>query len=313
MEQRKLMQHGISSLTLALPMKWIKDRGLKKGDSLYVDIEGNKLILGTEKSLQIERISVDITGLDRSSIILYLESLYRFGYNEVEVRFNDKTAHFYRENKKINISTLLHWIVNRCMGWEIVDQTENKIIIKYLMKEASEDFKTILRRIFRLLNEAAENLIGGIKDNDKTRITTVEEHDNITKFVSYCLRLLNKYGHPDVKKTCLYYHVIASLDKIIDIMKYNARDILNYNKNFNKLTINIWEDINKSLKDYYNLFYNFDLDLVKKLSKSRDDTRKKIKDNAKKIPAEELIFITSMYQIMEIILDLMEFRMGLEY
>jgi uncharacterized protein YeeX (DUF496 family) len=67
------------------------------------------------------------------------------------------------------------------------------------------------------------------------------------------------------------------------------------------------------LREYYNLFYKFDLDLVNKISKSRDDTKKKIRDNCKKIPPDELIFITSMYQIMEIILDLMEFRMGLEY
>ncbi len=313
MEQRKLIQHGKSSLTLALPIKWIKERNLKKGDSLYVEKEGNKVILSTEEALKIEKISVDVTKLDRTSIMLYVMSLYKFGYNEIEVKFDKPTTMHYRKNKQASISSTIHKITNRLIGAEIIEQHENKIIIKYIAKETGEDFKVILRRIFLLLNETADSLLEGIKNNDKDLIATIEDkHDNINKFVSYCLRLLNKYGYPDVKKTCFYYHIIASVDKIVDILKYNARDALKYNKKFNKDTIEIWTQINKSIRGYYDFFYNFKMEIIDKLGENRDKTKVLLAKKARKIPHEELIYLTSMKQILEIILDLTEFRMGLE-
>ena len=314
MEQRKLIQHGKSSLTMALPLKWLKERNLKKGDSLFVDKEGNKLILSTDGALKIGKISIDVTELDRTSIILYIQSLYRFGYNEVEVNFNRLTTTHYRKKEDTHISSVIHLIVNRLIGFEIVEQFDNKILIKYVTKESEEDFKVILRRIFLLLKETSISLLDGIKKDDVNLIKTIEEkHDNINKFVNYSLRLLNKYGYPDVKKTSFYYQIIASIDKIVDVLKYNARDILNYKKKFCNETIDIWKHVNNSIVKYYELFYNFNYKTVALLSNNRDFVKNQIKIKKKKIPPEELMLLTNMKQILEIILDLTDFRMGLEY
>ena len=314
MEQRKLIQHGPSSLTIALPIKWLKERGIKKGDSMYIGAEGNKLVLSTEEAIKLEKISIDVTNLDRTSILLYIQSLYRFGYNEIEVKFEKLTTTHYRKDQQVTISSVIHEIANRLIGAEIIEESENRALIKYITKEAEEDFKVVLRRAFLLLKDIANTFLNGIKNNDSNSIKTIEEkHDNINKFVSYCLRLLNKYGYPDVKKTSFYYHIIASIDKLVDILKYNARDILVYNKKFNKETIKILENIDKSILMYYELFYNFDIKLADKLSQNRDYVKNSIKAKIKKIPEEELIYLTNMKQILEILLDLTDFRMGLEY
>lgn len=314
MEQRKLIQHGNSSLTIALPLKWLKQRNLKKGDSLNIEEEGNKLILGTEKGFESDKISIDVSKLDRTSLLLYIQSLYRFGYNEIEVKFDNPLTKHYRKNEVVSISSVIHSIVARCIGFEIIKQTKDEITIKYLTKESKEDFKIILRRIFLLVNDISENLIQGIKNQDLDLVAAVEQqHDNINNFTNYCLRLLNKYGHPDVKQTCFYYHIIASLDKIVDILKYNARDILNYKKKLNKDTIIILEQINKSIEGYYDLFYKFNLVTVDKLSENRDLVKNMFKDKLKTLPNEEIIYLTKMIQILEIILDLTDSRLGLEY
>jgi len=314
MEQRKLIQHGVSSLTMALPLKWLKQRGLKKGDSLFIEEEGNKLILSTKESVKLDKISVDVSGLDRTSILLYVQSLYRFGYNEIEVKFRKPTAIHYRVDKQKPISSTVHRIVNRLIGAEIVEQSEDRILIRYITKEAEEDFKVVLRRAFLLMNEAADTLLDGIKKKDTTRLGSIEDfHDNINKFVNYSLRLLNKYGYPDVKKTCFYYHIIATIDKIVDILKYNARELKNYDKKCHKDTIDIWEQINGSIKAYYRLFYDFDLKIVDELSRNRDHVKNLIRKKAKSLPVDELMFITNMKQVLEIMLDMTDARMGLEY
>ena len=313
MDQRKLIQHGPSSLTIAIPKKWLDQRNLKKGDTLFTNQEGNKVIFSTQESLSLDKIEIDLNKLDRTSLLLYIQSLYRFGYNEIDVTF-PITAMHYRKNAQVPTSKVIHDIVNRCMGFEIIDQKETSLKIKYMGKEEGEDFKAILRRAFLLINETSVSLLEGIKNNDKNLINSIEEkHDNINKFVNYALRLLNKYGYPDVKKTSFYYHIIASLDKIVDVLKYNARSLEKYNKQCKKETIDIWSQINESIRNYYELFYSFDLIKIDQLSKNRDHVKNNLQKYIKKIPQEELILLTKMTQILEIILDLTDFRMGLEY
>ena len=314
MEQRKLIQHGPSSLTVSLPSKWLKHRHLKKGDTMYVQEEGNKLILSTSKTIKHDKISVDVSGLDRTSAILYIQSLYRFGYNEIEVTFKKPTTTHYRTKKKVRYSSEIHYIVTRCIGAEVVEQTDNKIVIKYITREAEEDFRVILRRIFHLLKDTSLSLVEGIEHHDMDKVATIEEkHDNINNFTSYCLRLLNKYGYPDVKKTCFYYHIIASIDKIVDIMKYTAREVVSQNTKFHQDSIAVLNDIHTSIGLYIELFYKFSPKTVSTLSQNRDHVKFTIQDKTKTIPPTEIIHLTRMVQALEIILDLTDARMGLEY
>jgi phosphate uptake regulator len=314
MDQRKLIQHGLSSLTLALPAKWLQARKLRKGDSLLIKEEGNKLLISTEEGIAHDKVTIHVDGLDRTSLLLYIQSLYRFGYSEVEVLFSDPLITHHRTRENVSVSSVVHYITNRLLGFEIIEQTQGRILIKYLTKEAEEDFQVILRRIFLLILENADMLLEGIKKQDYNLIAAVEDgHDSITKFVSYALRLLNKYGYPDVKKTSFFHHIIASLDKVVDILKYNARDIMIHRRPFDKETLLIWQQVNQSLRTYYTLFYSFDLKTVHALGNNRDETKRRIAAAMKRIPVQESVYLTNMKQILEILLDLTEFRMGLEY
>ena len=313
MEQRKLIQHGRSSLTMSLPKKWLTQRGLKKGDSLYVDTEGNNIILSTDVSLDIGKIELDVTGLDRTSILLYVQGLYRYGYDEIVLRFKKPKVMHHRTKKETSVFSIVHHTVNRLVGMEIIEEKENKMFLKILGKQSGDDFKVILRRIFLLLNETSETLVEGIKKKDMTLISTIEnKHDNISKFVSYGLRLLNKYGHPNVKETSLYYHIIASIDKIADILKYNSRDIQKNKIEFCKKSIEIFESISKSIRFYYELFYKFNVESVNKLSQNRDSVKEQLNKYSGSIKGDELVQLTSTKQVLEILLDLTEFRMALE-
>ncbi len=98
----------------------------------------------------------------------------------------------------------------------------------------------------------------------------------------------------------------------MDILKYNARDILKYNKKFSQDTLKIWKMVNWSVRAYYELFFDFSFRKVSALSKNRDETKQMPAKKAKTIPSEELLYLTSHKQILEIILDLTDFRSGLE-
>ena len=314
MDQRKLIQHGTSSLTISIPNKWLKQRSLKKGDSLYVEEEGNKLIVSTDQSIQHSKITTDISKLDRTSALLYIQSLYRFGYSEIEIKFSTPKLPHYRKDKETPTSSIIHHAVSRLIGAEVVEQTKNRILIKQVTKETKEDFKIILRRVFLILKEMSADFLEATKQYDLATLETIEEkHESVTKFICYALRLLNKYGYPDVKKTSFYYHIIASLDKVADIIKYCARDVINYKKKPKKETIIILTNIHKSIALYYNLFYTLNFDKVNALNKNREIVKTEIVNKARLLPIQEALLITNMKQTLEIILDLTDARMGLEY
>ena len=57
---------------------------------------------------------------------MYIQSLYRFGYNEIDVKFSNQMIKHHRTNKEKSVSSVVHYIVNRCIGLEVVDQKTNQ-------------------------------------------------------------------------------------------------------------------------------------------------------------------------------------------
>lgn len=312
MEQRQLIQHGLSSLTVSLPRKWLDERKLKKGDSVIIKEEGNSLILTTEKTIERGKISINITGLDYGSIKHYLQGLYRFGYDEIEVLFDKPTTIRYKTGEVHAISSFLHEKVNQFIGMEILEQSPNRILLKTIIKEADEDFTNILRRVFLIIKDTSQTLINGIKTGDALTIKTVQEkHEMANKFDNYALRLLNKYGYPDVKKTSIYYHIIAQLDRIVHAIKLVAL-YTPQKKVFSKEAIRIFEQVHSCLEIYYDFFYNFDLKKVETFNRKRYEIRKETW-KLKNISLEEHHSVILYAEILELLIDIVDARMGLEY
>lgn len=313
MEQRHLIQNGLSSLTVALPRKWLDARQLKKGDPIFIREEGNTLLVTSEKSVKGNKVSINITSLDYTSLVHYIQGLYRFGYDEIELHFDTPKTTRYRTNEEFSIGAVIHHKANQFIGMEVLEQSKNRILLKTIIKETEEDFNTILRRIFLVLNDASETLLNGVRENDLLLLESVlQKHDMVNKFVNYALRLLNKQGYPDTRKTCFYYHIIAQLDKVADFMKQAAKDILLHKKEFHKETISLFDDAHSCLLLYYQLFYKFDLKTVDVFSKKRYGIREKTRA-LKNVSYQELHSIVLYTQLLEILMDLVDARMGLEY
>jgi phosphate uptake regulator len=312
--RRKVIQIANSTQLISLPRKWALKHGVKKGSELDVSEQGNKVVIYSDTGAVLNKVELNITNLDRSSILYYIRSVYRLGYDEIEVRFDNSTTVHYRMGKKVNTLSVIHEEVNRLVGIEIIKQTENLCVIKNLTPGSIKEFEVVLRRIFLLLKDANEDLTNGIKKKDLVLLETIEQkHDTITKFASYCLRLLNKYGYPDSKNTTVIYHIIITLDKIMDLLKYASRDALEFKINAKKETKNILDGINYCIHFYADLFYKFEVKPIKEFMNKRDDLCKMINLSRKKISPDELKLVSNMQVILEILIDLIEARMALEY
>jgi phosphate uptake regulator len=268
--------------------------------------------------MDLQSVEIDVTNLDRSSIMYYIRSLYRMGYDEVRVNFKNPETMHYRLNKTMQVISVIHTEVNRLVGFEIVQQKENFCLVKDLSPNPSAaEFDNVLRRIFLLISDAIKDLVDAITNKNFLLAKTIEEkHDTITKFVSYCLRLLNKRGYEAPRKTSYLYHIIASLDRLVDILKYSARFFLEIKQPISKDGIIILTNIKKSVDIYADFFYKFNLSNVIELYKNRElvlNSIKKLSAKGKNISEKEILLLNDMEHTLEILVDLTEARMGLEY
>ena len=312
--KRKVIQIADSTQLVSLPRKWALSQGIKKGDELDVKEEGNKLVISTEQAHQLRNIEINIDGLDRTSILYCMESLYRLGYDEIKVNFDKPTTDYIRTNEEVTVLSVLHYVISRLPGFEIIQQRENFCLIKDIQEVSSREFDSLFKRIFLLLLNAYGDLINGIKNNNKITIETVKEkHDSITKFVSYSLRLLNKVGYKEPKKNFIVYHILADIDKIADVLKFTSRDFIKYNVKLKKEGLGLLESIYDSFKIYNELFYKFDLLKIHEISRIKEDVITNLRKLSKKLDKNELLFLNDMKSSLEILTNLTEARWSLEY
>jgi len=279
-----------------------------------VDEQGSRINISTEKGQESGSIEVDVTDLDRDSLMYLIRCLYIRGYNEIKVNFNKQVTDHYRFGKKVKIVSMIHEEVNRLNGIEVVQQRENFCLIKDISQSSIKEFDVVLRRIFLLLTDAVSDLLRGGKKEDSYLLDSLQEkHNTITKFIAHNLRLLNKIGYPEHKNTSLLYYIIRSLDNITDTLNDSARDIVDAKIKFSKETESVLNTAHSSMNEYHNFFYKFDINFLQEITSTRYQLLKDIKKYSKKVNSGELRVIMGMWQIIEQILDLTLTRITMEY
>tara|TARA_B100001971_G_C18214226_1_gene552752 strand:- start:583 stop:1524 length:942 start_codon:yes stop_codon:yes gene_type:complete len=312
--RRKVVKHGPATYIISLPSKWVKRYNIAKGDELELEEEGKTIVISTERGNKLGKVEVDLSGLDRTSIIYKIRSLYKLGYDELNLTFDNQSTTHYRLKDNKTVVSVINEEVSRLPGMELLQQRTNNCIVKSLSELSFSEFDTFLRRIFLLLMDASNDLATGILTNDKELLRTIEEkHNNITRFINFCQRLLNKHGFPDYIKTCCMLKVILVLDKTLDTLKNTARIAYNSNMKEGKNLKETLFNVNAAIKSYYELFYKFDNQKVQQISQLKDTMLKNLQSCPEKLSKEEFLITGHITSIIELIAGGMEARIALEY
>ncbi|MFC1722711.1 hypothetical protein ACFL0V_01085 [Nanoarchaeota archaeon] len=291
-----------------MPKSWIVENKVCKGDELELTPKGNHLIVSTDKPAEKSEISIDVTGLDRTSILLHIRSAYRKGHDTIELKYSEPYTKHLRTNEKKKVSSIIHNEVSRLVGVEVIQQKENSCIIKSISQSSPDDFTSIIRRIFILVNDLAKDVDKGYKDSNFAILDTVmEKHDTITKFISYCLRLLNKTNNGTIKNRIDLYYTISALENIIDVLKWGGRRSMKLEgKKFDKRTSEIITKIMNSVSIYYDMFYKFDKLKVGKMYQNRHEAFLLMQNHLTKLPIEQAIIVNEQAQVLNHIVSLTE-------
>lgn len=272
--RRKVVKHGPSTLIVSLPVSWTKQHGIKGGDEVNVEENGDSLSVSTNSVKKSVNIEIDVSSLDRTSIILYIRSLYRKGYNEIKVNFNKPTATHFSQKKTVKIISVIHEEVARLIGMEVIQQRNKFCIIKEITEGSEKEFDNIVRKISLQLEEAFHDLISALERRDFGMVSTIEEkHDTIAKFVSYCIRIMNQGRLKGHDKLLEMHHLLISYDLVIDILKYFSRDVIKSEHRFDKKSIKILNDMAGMMKQFSKLQFNFKSSEMFEFQRKRDQLK----------------------------------------
>lgn len=259
--KRKLVKHGESTLTVSLPPKWIEKYKLQKGDQVDVEEQGRWLKISSDNELSIDKVSVDVSNFKKHTIEWTTTILNKSGYDEAEVLFNNP-----------KIIPIIQNRLKQLMGFVIVEQTDNRCLIKAIVKSMEEEFDTTLRRAFLVTLSLSEGVLEHVKKGtlaDLKDLLTLEESNN--QLTCFCQRILNKNGYKDHRKTSFVYVILWILESIADDYKLICEHFSDKKVKISKETIDLFEKVNNLLRDFYELFYKYDEKRMVEITEKRNE------------------------------------------
>ena len=229
--EKKLTAQGPKnrkSYTVTLPLDWVKVQGLDKSRKIDLQVVGAKVVLSAGGNS--ERVLINLNDYPHT-VIKVLQGLYRQGVNEVKLEYKDSAQ-----------LTEVNRLLGRLMGYEIIEHTKDYIIIKDITKESSEDFDTVLRRIFLLALELTNS-------RETEQIASLDV--TIKKLVNYGQRILVQQGHAEYQKVPFYFVLLDRLEKLADEYGWILASPLNREQRKQLM------DINRATHKLYELYYKF--------------------------------------------------------
>jgi phosphate uptake regulator len=309
---RRLVKHGPSTLIVSVPASWVKKMDLQAGRDVHIEEDQNSLILSVDGNKRKDSTVVDITRLDRTSVIYLMHALYREGFAHITLTFDKPETIHFRTQKKISYSKLIHSFINRFIGFEIAKETKKRIEITQVSYIDKDEIDTIVNRTFILLEDMIKVFCTGVTKHHKDDLSNIEDkHDSITRLISYLLRAIMRGDYSDKSKSYAMSHTLASVDKIIDVLKYVAREKMNDKKKISRQLIPLVDLFQSSFVGYVKLMRKFDHALVRDISEKRDEFKRQLTAIQESLSVSDVRLASALSQALELLYDLIEWRMHL--
>lgn len=250
--KRKIVQQGPTTLMVSLPIKWVKERGISKGDEVDLESNGPELVIRTFKKQPRTKTEITLDTNDGLYLWRVLQSLYIAGYDEIKINYTSKEI----------LESVQNVVTSFLIGFEVISQGEKHCVIKQISAELNDEFETVFKRVFQTLLQMSEAVTKFLEGKDDLEIIQNLEKMN-NRHVVYLKRVLIKERFSD-KKTPALYLMIDLFEKIANEYKYiffNAKEIGVPQKIFLKKYLLIDKELNQT----YDLFYSYSEENLKKI------------------------------------------------
>ncbi|MFW9829741.1 MAG: PhoU domain-containing protein [Candidatus Thorarchaeota archaeon] len=294
-ETRKVQKTGGSSFIISLPKVWIDQHGIKKNDTLGIlsQPDGNLLItpkIDNETAVKTKEIIVD-EYKDENFLFRVLIGAYIMGFSRIVIKSSKKFEALIRDT--ITSFTQI------AIGPEIVEESNNIIVIKDLLNPKEMPFEKTIKRMYILVQDMHEDSIKALETRNGELAEEVIKRDNDVDRLHW---LIGRQSHIVLRDIILcqkmgitleqashYQQMSRFLERIGDHASKIAKNVL----------ILIEHELEKNLKEEIKAVSTLSLDLLNKsldawLQKSLVLANENIEDIKKLIAATEKISLNTI-------------------
>jgi len=290
--KRKLVKQGNGALTITLPYQWISRSSLKKGDYLDLKESGKDLILSCESHKTNKSYTIDIS-TQKPFFKRYIRSCYILGYDSITVQGDEVLP-----NKQIKEA------LENLIGYEIIEQTTKKCTISMVASGNEENTTSVMKRLFFMIDSMVLDMLDALKARRLDSLKEIAEvEDSINSLVDFCLRVLNKSGYTEYRKTPYIYQLISLLEQIGDALRDLCLSLSIHGSS--KKTLTLLKTTYSYFVSLRELFYRYDMRKIREVKEKRLYLLDAVRSNHNYLGtgALDLYLIVSILHQFEIALD----------
>ena len=282
--KRRVVKHGSATLTISLPIKWVKKYGIKPGDELDIEEEKGNLIITTSRD--VSQVHASVLNIEKFGLIgiRALCALYRSGCDVIRVNYSNP-----------RIISEIEEFVPQLPGFEIMSQDESSCTLKEVsIPTRTDDIDDIIKRTFLVLISVAKDVEENVdKPNNNEALRTLCKRDaTINKFCNFCRRILNKKGISRIKDAPMIYYMLEALENLGDEYKYFCRMLIDEKAYIdNPKMMALIKDTNKILENFFYVYFKFNDDNARKFQENARANIEKITQYHKSKNAQEIIYL----------------------
>jgi phosphate uptake regulator len=294
-ETRKVQKTGGSSYIVSLPKVWIDQHGVKKNDTLGIlsQPDGNLLItpkIDNETTIKTKEIMVD-DYKDDDFLFRVLIGAYIMGFSRIVIKSSRKF--------KMSIRETITNFTQIAIGPEIIEESNNIIIIKDLLNPKEMPFEKTIKRMYILVQGMHEDSINALETrNEKLAEEIIKRDDDVDRLhwligrqshiVLRDIILCQKMGIT-LEQASHYQQMSRFLERIGDHASKIAKNV----------SILIKHELDKNLMKEINTISELSIDLLNKsldawLQKSLVLANENIEEIKELITATEKISLNSI-------------------
>jgi len=174
MDIRKVQMSGGSSYIVSLPKNWVKKSKIEKNDPIGLIEQGDGTLLITPNTSgdQIQKVwEYEISSsTDRVFFLRCMIGAYISGYTSMKIRAEGRLPPF--------ATGVVREFTNMAIGQEVVEETENMVIIKDLLNPSEMPIENTLTRMSVIVTKMHQDALLALKENNSGLAENVISRDN---------------------------------------------------------------------------------------------------------------------------------------
>jgi phosphate uptake regulator len=290
--KRKVIRQGHNTLTVTLPVSWVKQENVKPGDEISITEQGKDLLISAESKEAFSTAEVRVMR-PRRLVSRHIFNLYRNGVDEIKIMYDDP----------IIIKDIYSYLP-LLMGFEIIHQTKDSTIIRNMLTLNESEFDTTMRRyllVTKSMAEETQRMFKMHKFQDAAGIIEIERVQN-RLYLLLC-RMINKKPGA-IKAPTSTYLFVQKIEDIADEYKYICKCAIEKEyKSVSPAVTRYLEEINELLELLYQFYYRFDKGMAQEIVTRKKELIVKGLRLLESVPKKEIRLVSTMNNLLTVIYE----------